>query len=204
MLGNRDSELAVLVMDTDFTYEDIGSPDGPTVVRKFARELRMKVWEKIFGIAGGVRPASDLVDAIKRPAAQRSWEAIRKVAANNTDIYDSSFATIPANGRSIWPTITMQDGKRAGGLMPFDAAFWAAPQHSADAAEGLKGIEGYITLLPWRWPVVPQGNREVLQNNNSGMHSALFVENSVTPKRNEETPTRTTSINFEGNVESPA
>jgi hypothetical protein len=28
-----------------------------------------------------------------------------------------------------------------------------------------------ITLLPSRWPVVPQGNREVLPNDNSGMHS---------------------------------
>ena len=195
LLGNRDSELAVLVMDTDFSYEDIGCPDGPTVVRKFARELRMKVWEKIFGNTGGVR-AAGLKDAIARPAVQKSWEDIREIATRNSERYEAAFPFIPANGRRIWPTITMQGGKRASGLMPFDDAFWAAPQHSADAATKLKGIEGYITLLPWTWTAG--------QNNNSGMHSALFVDNSIAPQREDGPPTRVSSAEGKGDEELPA
>ena len=182
-------------MDTDFSYEDIGCPDGPTVVRKFARELRMKVWEKIFGNTGGVR-AAGLKDAIARPAVQKSWEDIREIATRNSERYEAAFPFIPANGRRIWPTITMQGGKRASGLMPFDDAFWAAPQHSADAATKLKGIEGYITLLPWTWTAG--------QNNNSGMHSALFVDNSIAPQREDGPPTRVSSAEGKGDEELPA
>jgi phospholipase D1/2 len=145
-----------------------------------------------------------LADAIERPGAQKSWEAIRKAAANNSDIYDNTFATIPANGRSIWPTIAMQDGKRAGGLMPFDNAFWAAPQHSADAAEALKGIEGYLTLLPWRWPVARQGSREILQNTNSGMHSALFTDNGGTSRSQDLQPVRLGAADNKSSEEYPA
>ena len=195
LLGNRDSELAVLVMDTDFGYEDIGCPDGPTVVRKFARELRVNVWEKIFGNTGGVR-AAGLKDAIARPAAQKSWESIRKTARENTDLYNAAFSFIPANGRRIWPTITMQGNKRASGLMPFDDAFWAAPQHGPDAASQLKELKGYITLLPWTWTAG--------QNNNSGMHSALFVDNSIAPQREDRPPIRLGSVEGKGDQGLPA
>jgi phospholipase D1/2 len=203
MLGNRDSELAVLVMDTDFTYEDIGSPDGPTVVRKFARELRMKVWEKIFGNTGGVR-AAGLKDAIARPAAQSSWENIRVQANLNTQKYEAAFAFIPANGRGIWPTVTMEGNKRARGLMPFDTEFWAAPQHAEGTERQLEGIKGYITLLPWRWPVVRQGNGEILQNNNSGMHSALFTDNSGTSQSQDLQPVRLGAADNKSSEEYPA
>ena len=195
-LGNRDSELAVMVMDTDFSYEDIGCIDGPTVVRKFARELRMKVWEKIFGITGKVRSASNLAEAIKRPAAQKSWEAIRKVAERNMLLYGDAFAFIPANGRGIWPMITMNGNKRTGGLMPFDDAFWASPQHSADAAQSLNVIKGYITLLPWTWTAG--------QNNNSGMHSALFVDNDVKPMHDTMPTTQVGSAGTDAKEEYPA
>jgi phospholipase D1/2 len=178
LLGSRDSEMAVLVMDTNYSYEDIGSPDGPTVVRGFARNLRMDVWKKIFGITGGVRPATELKTAIEKPAGHESWEAIRSVAEANTDRYQSAFRFIPGNRASIWPTIGFNDGKRnvdaAGnkvGLMPFDNEFWDRPQHQPQASNKLPQVGGYITLLPWLWTFG--------ENNNSGYHSALFTENDA-------------------------
>jgi phospholipase D1/2 len=179
LLGNRDSELAVLVMDTDFKYEDIGAPDGATVTRKFARELRRSVWKKIFGITGGERPANGLQAAIDKPAAQKSWEAIQQQAEKNSERYSAAFPFIPRNPSggtgsvaSIWPTIQMENGKRVSGLMPFDEAFWNTPQHAPAAAQ-LVDVKGYLTLLPHLWT---QG-----ENNNSGMHSALFVDNADRP-----------------------
>ena len=181
-LGNRDSELAVLVVDTDFSYEDIGSKDGPSVTRAFARKLRMAIWNKILGNAGKVRPA-DMDDVIQRPAAQASWEAMRTRAAVNSALYEAAFPFIPANGRGIWPTIQMdKSGKhRASGVMPFDDAFWSikAPQAPA-ATQQLSAVRGYVTLLPWAWTLV---NGRV-QNNNSGMHSALFGENELHAPKN--------------------
>ena len=188
-IGNRDSELAVLVMDTDYSTQDIGAFDGPQVTRKFARELRMKVWNKMFCLGGAkanVKPASGLADAVMRPAAQGSWEKIRERAAKNTNSYDAAFAFIPHNPArsrpnektsspqqvSIWPTKMMNGALSPSGLMPFDKAFWAAPRHAA-AADGLSEVQGFITMLPWLWT---QG-----EDNNSGYHSALYVENGTGP-----------------------
>ena len=188
-LGNRDSELAVLVMDTDYSTQDVGAFDGPQVTRKFARELRMKVWSKLFcldGARASVKPASGLADAVRRPAAQASWEAIRERAAKNTSFYDAAFAFIPRNPTgskmdertwssqdvSVWPTKVMDGKLRPSGLMPFDKAFWAAPRHAA-AAEELHDIQGFVTVLPWLWT---QG-----EDNNSGYHSSLYVENETKP-----------------------
>jgi len=169
-LGDRDSELAVLVMDTDWTYEDIGSKEEPvTVTRKFARELRMGVWQKIFESAAG-----DLKDAIKRPVAQSSWERIRRLAIVNTQAYEAVFPHVPKNNASIWPTITTSKKgdvvQRASGLMPFDAEFWGVQNHAAyvkSAVAMLKKTQGYVTLLPWLWT---KG-----QDNKSGLHSAIIV-----------------------------
>ena len=175
-LGNRDSELAVLVVDTDFSYEDIGSKDGPSVTRAFARKLRMAIWNKIFGNTGGSR-AAGLDDAIKRPAAETTWRAMRAVAAANSERYEEAFPFIPASGRSIWPSIRMdaKTGRRVSGLMPFDEAFWSNTAPQSPDARQLSAIRGYITLLPWQWTLV-DGK---VQNNNSGMHSALFGENEL-------------------------
>ncbi len=201
LLGNRDSEMAVLVMDTNNAVEDIGAFEGPQVTRKFARDLRMGVWKKLFCLSGAkanVKPASKLIAAVKRPAAQGSWEAIRGVATLNTRRYDAAFAFIPRNSStnieandsvsppvSIWPTkfSYVEDKQGAdpktyvaqavpGGLMPFDPKFWDGPRHSASAS-ALAESQGFITLLPWLWT---RG-----ENNNNGYHSALYVE--VTPSR---------------------
>ena len=188
-IGNRDSELAVLVMDTDYSTQDIGAFDGPQVTRKFARELRMKVWNKMFCLGGAkanVKPATALADAVKRPAAKGSWEAMREIAAENSKRYDKAFGFIPHNPAipppggseasreriSIWPTKVASGELIPGTLMPFDKTFWTKPQHSS-TAKGLVDIQGFITLLPWLWT---QG-----EDNNSGYHSALYVEKENGP-----------------------
>lgn len=170
-LGNRDSELAVLIVDSKVSHEDIGCKDGPTVTRAFARDLRISIWNKIFGNTGGERQAG-LEDAIKRPAAVSSWNTIRDRAMANTETYNEAFPFIPANGRGIWPTIEMDHRRksRVRGLMPFDDEFWTDSSKQPSAVSNLTKVRGYITLLPWQW--LQQNNQ--VQNNNSGMHSALF------------------------------
>jgi phospholipase D1/2 len=185
LLSSRDSELAVMVVDTQTSTEDIGAADGDQLTRKFARDLRMSVWKKLFCLSGAtanVKPATGLADAVKRPAARGSWEAIRGQAEKNTFRYDAAFPFIPRNSRgeadnpnfpaSIWPTKFADRDPVKGGLMPFEKSFWETPQHTV-AAKELTGVSGFITLLPWLWT---KG-----ENNNSGYHSALYVENESGP-----------------------
>ncbi|WP_343733117.1 phospholipase D-like domain-containing protein [Duganella sp.] len=166
LLGERDSELAVLVMDDDTKRADINGKGSNQPVRVFAHELRIKIWNKIFGITCGVRAADELKTAIESPGQADSWKLIQRRAQRNTDIYDSAFAYIPRNTdpsperlgqpAKILPTwddkLKLGNGK-VGGLaqpMPFQTEFWDKPQAAAGAA-ALKNIRGFITLIPLDW-----------------------------------------------------
>jgi len=61
LLGSRDSEIAVLVADSTTEKHDIDGSGHVKVTRTFARHLRQEVWKKLFGIAGNVRPATQLM-----------------------------------------------------------------------------------------------------------------------------------------------
>ena len=68
LLGSRDSELAVLVMDTDVEKTDFCGDGKQRPTRSFARKLRQEVWGKIFGMTGGKNSATELKDAIDKLA----------------------------------------------------------------------------------------------------------------------------------------
>jgi phospholipase D1/2 len=160
LLGERDSEIAVLVIDTDASQCDVGT-GGAKPVRAFARELRMGIWKKIFGITGNVRPASHLKQAIEQPANPASWQAIQKQAKANAQAYEEAFPFVPRNwsGRadpktdeeipcSVLPT---WDGKVLASPMPSQSEFWQKPQFKADGLASLQQIRGFITALPIHW-----------------------------------------------------
>ncbi|MFM0157468.1 phospholipase D-like domain-containing protein [Paraburkholderia sediminicola] len=183
MLGSRDSEIAMLVSDTATHRHDIEGTGSVKVTRDFARKLRRDVWSKIFGITGGVRPASSLQIAIDQPGNPASWKAIQTVANKNRDLYEAAFDFIPRNRTvtgpassepaSIWPRWDTVN-RRQNGPMPFDAAFWTGPQHTKGAAEKLSDVQGYIVTLPIEWT---KG-----ENNNVGFPTSLVAENTVPQK----------------------
>ena len=173
MLGSRDSELAVLVVDNNVGRADVNGKGSHTEVRGFARKLRMDIWKKLFGITGGVRPATELNDAIEQPGKPASWRAIQQRAQKNAELYEKAFPWVPRNwsvssddsGRkleaSILPTWNRgapsppnaKWGKTGnlGSLMPFQRKFWDAPCHDPDGIAGLNQIKGFITALPIMW-----------------------------------------------------
>ena len=51
LLGERDSEIAVLVMDGDASRADVNGQGSQRPVRFFAHDLRKRVWRKIWFIA---------------------------------------------------------------------------------------------------------------------------------------------------------
>jgi phospholipase D1/2 len=180
LLGTRDSELAVLITDNQIERTDICGNGKALPVRGFAHQLRREIWSKIFGLTGKVRPATELTHAVEHPGDPKSWKAIQKVAKANAHAYEAAFDFIPRNkdpndkdrqrSASIWPIWNIGSGLERK-LMPFEAAFWTAPQHSPSAAEQLPHVKGFITTLPIEWT---KG-----ENNNVGFHTALVVHNNL-------------------------
>ena len=172
LLGSRDSELAVLVMDNDVGHADVNGKGSHTEVRGFARNLRMEIWKKLFGFTGGVRPATELKEAIEQPGKRASWQAIQQRAQKNAELYEAAFPWVPRSWvndaktgerveASILPTWDRgapapPDAKwgRTGNLgssMPFQKGFWNAPRHKPNSVDGLKLIKGFMTALPIMW-----------------------------------------------------
>lgn len=172
LLGERDSEIAVLVMDGETSRADINGKGSQRPVRQFAHQLRKDIWKKLFGVTGGIRPASDLASAIEAPGIPDSWRRIQKQADKNAAAYEAAFPFVPrswsgevdADGRLIsgrilptWksslvppPQATWKKGN-LGSPMPFQPEFWDAPQHDPKGVAQLEKIRGFITALPVHW-----------------------------------------------------
>lgn len=171
LLGERDSEIAVLVMDGENSRADINGKGSQRPVRKFAHELRMQVWQKLFGITGRVRPATGLQSAIEAPGSPDSWKRIQAQAASNAAAYEAAFDFVPRNWveskenpgqffhAKILPTwdpdIKAPHTKwKVGNVaspLPFQPEFWAAPSHNPAGIDQLQKIKGFITALPIHW-----------------------------------------------------
>lgn len=102
LLGTRDSELAVMIMDSATGLNDVCGNGNPKLIRQFAHELRKAVWKKIFGITGKQRPATELETAIEQPINPKSWQKIQAVLQRNTRLYEAAFKFIPRN-ESVYP-----------------------------------------------------------------------------------------------------
>ena len=123
MLGNRDSEIAVLLEDTDLLRIPIVSQNDlaadPTLtpqcftVGRFAHELRTSLWLEHLGLDGSA--TARVVDPLTDTSFHGCW---RKTAIANTVIL-----------RKVFP-----DGAR---VVPF----------SQPAAEALEGLAGHLVLL---------------------------------------------------------
>jgi phospholipase D1/2 len=164
LLGERDSELAVLVMDEDTERADVNGDGTKMPVRVFAHQLRKKIWKKIFGITSGVRPANHLLDAINAPGNPNSWEQIQKQAQINALLYEEVFQHIPRNfskdirGSRVTAKIipTWQDDDPLNGTgsltspMPYQVEFWE-PKNAVKNVRNLGQQRGFITALPIAW-----------------------------------------------------
>jgi len=141
-------------------------------VRNFAHDLRIKVWKKLFGITGKVRPASDLAEAIEAPGSPDSWRRIQAQAVHNAKAYEAEFKWIPRNfdpadpdderSASILPlwnrdpavaqlSINGAEPQAKTGPLPFDEAFWKADRANLDNVGALGSIKGFISALPIYW-----------------------------------------------------
>jgi len=188
-LGTRDSEIAVLIHDSQEAHADLCGTGQQVLVLRHAQSLRKAIWRKLFGldqlkclISGGAEPASELESILDKPAAPATVEAIQRVATSNQKIYESTFDWIPrdsapdpASTPSIWPRWKDAEspGEQSEGHliapMPFEKDFWESIEVGEDAANKLNAIKGFITALPTKWTM--------FQNNNLGYHVRLVAIN---------------------------
>ena len=179
-LGNRDSELAVVIRDDAKTKIRLNGIDSDLVSAK-VHDLRVRLWRKLFGLAdGAARPASTLTSVIDHPVASASIEAIQKISEKNADSYSKSFpflAHISENPSSIWPTWDNAQ-KKLKFHMPFSERFWRANEvrdelFTWDAKQRAPetepvGIQGFIVALPLSWTMN--------ENNISGMNLTMLAQ----------------------------
>jgi phospholipase D1/2 len=158
-------------MDSATSKADVNGKGSQRLVRTFAHDLRINVWKKLFGIAGEVRPAGDLVTAIEAPGSPDSWRRIQAQAQANATAYEAAFPFIPKNwtGRmdsdgepiavSILPTWDSDaENPNKPGVkgflsdpLPFQESFWESDQCNPKALSKLEGIHGFVVALPVHW-----------------------------------------------------
>jgi len=181
-LGDRDSELAVIVRDDEHMTVKL---DGlhQDFVSASVHQLRVRLWKKLFGLMGSSEPAQELAGVVNSPAAQQTWELIQTVANSNALAYRKAFpflADVDERPSSIWPTWVRQT-RSLKSYMPFSERFWRrkeitdeslsweAKGHSVESTPS--NIKGFIVALPTSWTMG--------ENNSSGMNLTLLANNQT-------------------------
>jgi phospholipase D1/2 len=170
LLGERDSELAVLVMDEETLHADVNGTGSNRIVRKFAHQLRIDLWNKIFGFTDKTRPAAELQKAVEQPGAKNSWKLIQQRAEKNARCFEAAFNWIPRSStgpaeakepghilptwRNALPAPAGAPWGTSGNVsapLPFQEVFWETARHEPDANAQLAQVKGFITAFPVGW-----------------------------------------------------
>ncbi|SUW65203.1 Uncharacterised protein [Buttiauxella agrestis] len=203
LLGDRDSELAVLISDTAHGYTDLDGTGKTSPYRNFARELRQSAWRKWLGSTAG-----EFAEALDKPAT--GWGKIQEVARENAKNYEKVFSFIPRDNynnigadsdnvtnskdsenaarktsvtASIWPVIaanmsaTFSDTSN----MTFSETFWQYYQYRDNGI--LQAIKGYFTALPVHWTegennLIPYNMRLIASNAEPDGKDVQVADNS--------------------------
>lgn len=186
LMGDRDSELAVLISDTAHGYTDLDGTGKTSPYRNFARELRQSAWRKWLGSAAG-----ECAEALDKPAT--GWGKIQEVARKNASVYEDVFNFIPKdfvnnNGDSSKKSLSVSAGKMVKEIpaslwsimksnaipddnekiMPFAESFWQHYKYQDKGSLKAK-VKGYFTALPVRWTegennLIPYNMRLIASN----------------------------------------
>jgi len=185
LMGDRDSELAVLISDTEHGSTDLDGSGVAVPYRKFARELRQKAWSKWLGSA-----AAECAEVLDKPAMSAGRAKIQALSRQNANNYEAVFYFVARNEfqkeenedknakkknkvwASLWPVlaanspVTTTDEEK----MPFSQAFWKAyKSRVATDLHPLKNIKGFFTAQPLHWTegennLIPYNMRLIARN----------------------------------------
>uniref|UniRef100_A0A8D1BZJ7 Phospholipase n=1 Tax=Sus scrofa TaxID=9823 RepID=A0A8D1BZJ7_PIG len=131
MLGKRDSEMAVIVQDTETVPSVM---DGKQYqAGQFAQGLRLKCFRVVLGYLSG--PSEDLQDPVSDKFFKEVWVS---TAARNATIYDKVFWCLPND--EVHNLIQLRD---------FISKPILAKEDPIRAEEELKKIRGFLVQFPF-------------------------------------------------------
>lgn len=135
MLGERDSEIAVIVEDVDMI--DGKMNDKPCQVGKFSHNLRCHLQKKHLGLLDMQNGVSAL--NVEDPLLSSSTTGISKQAEENTFIYEQVFRSKVIPNNQVWNYEDLENWKTFQGLVDDDQDL---------AMEELQKIKGNIVIFP--------------------------------------------------------
>ncbi|EKU80538.1 phospholipase D-like domain-containing protein [Massilia timonae] len=178
-LGDRDSELAVILRDDEQVKISLDGVHQDLVSANVHR-LRVQLWRKLFGFMAGSQPARDLENVIDKPAAMESWKAVQHVSYANALAYKKAFPFLPhvdGGSSSIWSTWN-RSTRRLDAHMPFNERFWRLDNvmdkpsswnaKSRTIETDPIGVKGFIVALPMSWTDS--------ESNSSGMNLTILAD----------------------------
>lgn len=168
--GNGDTEIAAVVVDkTDAAMTEMGN-GIKVITRKFARDLRMNIWKKHFGmsieddLSTGVHKEAIAPNGIniEQPLATATIEGILDMARNNSKAYHEVFLHVPRDsherlttGREhAFPLINEKKEERDFTKAPLlQAEFMNGRRHNVlKAHKHLRNsVQGFFTEMPLQW-----------------------------------------------------
>lgn len=156
LTGNGDTELAAVIVDNaNAQVMDLGQ-GAKAATRKFARDLRMMLWKKNFGMlidtpTTGVQKegAPPLGINIEKPLEAASIKGIQTLAANNRAAYSRVFTHTPRNEFG-----TLQEGRKK-----YPPLMKKVKQYVVNGTPvGGVGPDGRMRD-PYIWAEVPDGDK---------------------------------------------
>nr|XP_006811729.1 PREDICTED: phospholipase D1 [Saccoglossus kowalevskii] len=132
MLGKRDSEIAVIVNDSNMKAGKMNGQDYQ--VGTYAYELRKNLFREHLGMLTNPKAVFDVTDPVCDEFFYNSWN---KTAETNTEIFDKVFNCIPCNHTTTFDELKQYKNK--------DPLCNTDPEQSYKL---LSGIRGYLVKIP--------------------------------------------------------
>nr|XP_048719972.1 phospholipase D1 isoform X1 [Caretta caretta]XP_048719973.1 phospholipase D1 isoform X1 [Caretta caretta]XP_048719974.1 phospholipase D1 isoform X1 [Caretta caretta] len=133
MLGKRDSEMAIIVQDTETVPSVMDGKDYKA--GRFAQSLRLRCFRVVLGCSTDLN--ADLQDPVSDRFFKEVWVS---TAARNATIFDKVFRCLPSD-----------EVTNLAQLRDFIAKSKLVTQDAAKAAEELKKIHGFLVQFPFRF-----------------------------------------------------
>ncbi|XP_053895278.1 phospholipase D1 [Malaclemys terrapin pileata] len=133
MLGKRDSEMAIIVQDTETVPSVMDGKDYKA--GRFAQSLRLRCFRVVLGSSADF--SADLQDPVSDRFFKEVWVS---TAARNATIFDKVFRCLPSD-----------EVTNLAQLRDFIAKSKLVTQDAAKAAEELKKIHGFLVQFPFRF-----------------------------------------------------
>ena len=135
MLGSRDSEIAVIVEDTDMIQSTMGGK--PYLVGKFAHSLRCNLMKEHLGLLDGGEAGNDHL-RVDDPLVNKFIQSVSDLALKNDIAYNRVFGGRIDPTNNVWNLEQLKEWRANPGILQF--ADWAE--------EELKNIHGRLVPYP--------------------------------------------------------